>query len=453
MTIQPSTILKQNFIDRYAGRNVPRYTSYPTAADFRNDLTPKEHAIRIKNIAPDSRISVYLHVPFCQQLCHYCGCHTKVVRRQEIITAYVDTLVKEIETVGNLAPNHLKIGHLSWGGGTPSIIGIEGIRRVMNALQRYFDAAEDMIHAMELDPRLLDAEFAQNLFDIGVNRTSLGVQDFNPHIQKAIGRVQPIEQVEKAILALRQAGISQVNFDLLYGLPHQGLDEIRLNCQETLRLSPDRIACFGYAHLPERKANQKLIDESALPQTKERFEQAALIAEILQQNGYQAIGIDHFAKTDDLLAVATREKKLRRNFQGYTTDNEPVLIGLGASAISTFSDAYIQNIADIKNYSRAVEEQGLASFRGIDISQEDHLRGEIISALMCHFTVDLTPYDKSLSLEDEKRELSHLEEEGLIQFQQNRIEMTEAGRPFVRIVAAVFDSYRKQKKQGFSRAI
>lgn len=453
MTIKPPSILKQNFIDHYAGRNVPRYTSYPTAADFRNDLTFKDHATRIKNIKPESRISVYLHVPFCQQLCHYCGCHTKVVRRPEVIEAYVGHLVKEIETVGRLAPDNLKIGHLSWGGGTPSIIGIEGIRRVVEALARYFNTADDMIHAMELDPRLLNAEFCQGLFEIGINRASLGVQDFNPHIQKAIGRIQPIEQVEEAIKDLRQAGISQVNFDLLYGLPHQGRDEIYLNCQETLRLSPDRIACFGYAHLPERKANQKLIDETALPQTEERFEQAALISEILQAHGYQAIGIDHFAKADDLLAIAASHKKLRRNFQGYTTDNEPVLIGLGASAISTFSDAYIQNIADIKNYSRAIEEQGLASFRGIDISGEDQLRGEIISALMCHFSVDLTPYEKKISFEDEKVELENLKKEGLIAFHDSRIEMTEAGRPFVRIVAAVFDSYRKQKKQGFSRAI
>ncbi|MFT8737107.1 MAG: oxygen-independent coproporphyrinogen III oxidase [Zymomonas mobilis] len=453
MTIQSPSILKQNFIDRYAGRNVPRYTSYPTAADFHNNLTSEDHRLRLKNIAPKSRISIYLHVPFCQQLCHYCGCHTKVVRRQEVIDGYVGSLVKEIETIGELVPSDLEIGHLSWGGGTPSIIGAAGIRRVMEALQRYFHAADDMVHAMELDPRLLDAAFCRDLFDIGVNRTSLGVQDFNPHIQKAIGRIQPVEQVQKAIADLRAAGIEQVNFDLLYGLPYQGLKEIAFNCEETLRLSPDRIACFGYAHLPERKANQKLIDEKALPQTQERFEQAAFISEILQQQGYQAIGIDHFAKADDQLAIAAREKRLRRNFQGYTTDNEPVLIGLGASAISTFSDAYIQNIADIKSYSHAIEEQGLASFRGIEVTAEDRLRGEIISALMCHFCIDLTPYEKDLSFEAEKAELDNLEKEGLISFYHNYIEMTEAGRPFVRIVAAIFDIYRRQKKQGFSRAI
>ncbi|AEI38585.1 MAG: oxygen-independent coproporphyrinogen III oxidase [Zymomonas mobilis subsp. pomaceae] len=445
--------LRQKFVMRYAERNVPRYTSYPTAADFHNRITPEDHQNRLRNIAPKSRVSVYLHVPFCRQLCHYCGCHTRVVQRQDVIDAYGATLLKEIYTVGRYIPHNLTIGHLSWGGGTPSILGLNGMAEIVKALQNHFNFADYISHAVELDPRYLDTTFCQGLFDLGVNRASLGVQDFNLHIQEAIGRIQPFQQVEQATKDLRVAGIRQVNFDLLYGLPGQNLEEIRFNCEKIAQLSPDRIACFGYAHLPERKANQKLINSAALPDAQARFEQAQLISTLLQDQGYYPIGIDHFAKKQDLLRVAADNQTLSRNFQGYTTDNEPVLIGIGASAISTFSDAYIQNIADISTYSEAIKDKGLASTRGITISLEDQCRSKIISALMCNFSVDLSEMASDLNLESEWHDLVQLQEEGLVSLDGQKIVLTQEGRPFVRIVAAVFDTYRRKKNTGFSRAI
>ena len=314
---------------RYAGQNVPRYTSYPTAADFTLMVGPADHAAWLAGLDGEQSISVYLHVPYCREICLYCGCNTKMAVRDEVISRYRRALETEIGLVAGLIKELPDITRLHWGGGTPSILGLDGLRSVLAAFGSRFRFDPSFEQAIELDPRYVAAEFACGLAELGVTRASLGVQDVNPLVQAAIGRIQPLSVVELAVKRLRLAGIRNLNFDLIYGLPMQTLELIRETCALVSAMEPGRIACFGYAHLPSLKANQRRIDATTLPSLDQRIDQAELIAEELARYGYVRIGIDHFAKPDDPLASAAASGKLHRNFQGYTDDDSRVLLGLG----------------------------------------------------------------------------------------------------------------------------
>ncbi len=316
-----------------AERNVPRYTSYPTAPHFSDAVGPETYAHWLGALTPDADLSLYIHVPYCTDICLYCGCHTKAVRRRGPIDRYAERLVGEIEQVAQ-ALGQCRVTHLHWGGGTPSILGPEWLTAIANRIGAAFDLSTLVEHAIELDPRHLSAELAGALADIGVNRASLGVQDFAPQVQKAIGRIQPFAQVGRAVGALHGVGIENINIDLMYGLPHQSIEDAAESARLAALLSPQRIALFGFAYVPWFKTHQKLIEAAALPGAAERLEQARAAADTLASLGYVAVGLDHFALPDDPLADAARSGSLHRNFQGYTVDDAEALIGLGASAIS-----------------------------------------------------------------------------------------------------------------------
>jgi oxygen-independent coproporphyrinogen-3 oxidase len=427
----------------FAELSVPRYTSYPTTPHFSTAVGAHDYAEWLGALPPNATVSIYLHVPFCAELCHYCGCHTKAVRRRAPIDAYAGLLGDEIALVSALAGAR-KAVHLHWGGGTPSMLGSEWLAVLTERLRGAFDTAE-CEHGIELDPRYVTHELAHALAGIGVNRASLGVQDFAPYVQRAIGRIQPFAVVERAVLKLREAGIDSINFDLMYGLPGQAVADVRRSAALAASLQPQRLACFGYAHVPWCKPHQRLIDEATLPGAVERLAQVEAARETLIGRGYVAIGLDHFARADDGLATAARAGRLRRNFQGYTTDQADALIGLGASAISRFPQGFVQNAPDVGGYGRAVASGRLATARGIALSADDRERGRIIERLMCDFSVDLGAAvgsaDGAKDFAAELEALAPLAAESLVRVDGKRITVTEEGRPFVRLAAAAFDVY------------
>ena len=438
---------------RYAGQNVPRYTSYPTAADFTPMVGPADHAAWLAGLNGAQSISVYLHVPYCREICLYCGCNTKMAVRDEVISRYRCALETEIGLVAGLIREVPNIARLHWGGGTPSILGLDGLRSVLAVVGSRFRFDPAFEQAIELDPRFVAAEFAGGLAELGVTRASLGVQDVNPLVQAAIGRIQPLSVIESAVKRLRSAGIRNLNFDLIYGLPMQTLESIRETCALVSAMEPDRIACFGYAHLPDLKANQRRIDATTLPSLDQRIDQAELIAEELVRCGYVRIGIDHFAKPADPLASAAASGKLHRNFQGYTDDDSRVLLGLGASSISTFAEGFVQNISDVPKYIHAIEAGGLASVRGRRLAADDRWRGRVIERLMCDFSVDFAMVAPGADLSRELPMLAPMVRDGLVEIADSNLVVTESGRPMVRIVAAVFDAYRGPHTAHFSKAV
>jgi oxygen-independent coproporphyrinogen III oxidase len=446
-------IVDDETVRRHAALSIPRYTSYPTAAEFSAAVTPDDHARWLSHVPSGQRVSVYLHVPYCRDLCLYCGCHTKIARRGDVIDAYRQALEAEIATVAGHLGGRPQVARLHWGGGTPSILGAVGMQSVLDVLRRHFTIEDGIEHAIELDPRHVSRQFAGELRAMGVNRASLGVQDTNPQVQAAIGRIQPIETVQAATAHLRAAGIERLNFDLIYGLPLQTVSSLQQTCTAVAALGPDRIACYGYAHMPDRRANQRLIDSRTLPTSSQRVEQAAIVASELVLQGYQAVGIDHFAKSDDSLATAARAQRLHRNFQGYTDDDCPMLLGFGASAISRFADGYVQNMADNPRYCRTVGAGKLASVRGCSMDEDDQVRARIIESLMCNFRVDLNLVAAGRDFGDELISLRRMAGDGLVTMSDGVVEMTECGRSIVRVAAAIFDQYRSGTGGRFSLAV
>ena len=438
---------------QYARYNVPRYTSYPTAADFSPQVAANDHAGWLAGLDGRESVSVYLHVPYCREICLYCGCNTKMAVRDDVVAAYRRALEAEIDLVAKLIDGRPGVARLHWGGGTPSILGLDGLQSVLGALRRQFAFDDSLEHAIELDPRYVTAELANGLMELGISRASLGVQDLNPLVQAAIGRIQSVAVVESAVERLRTAGIRSLNFDLMYGLPLQTPDSIRKTCALVGAMVPDRIACFGYAHLPRIKANQRRIDESKLPSQDQRIDQAEIIAEELVRFGYVRVGIDHFAKPGDALIAAASTGQLRRNFQGYTDDDRRVLLGFGASSISTFADGFVQNISDVPKYIRSIEADALASVRGCWLDAEDCLRSQIIERLMCDFEVDFGAVAAHTDFSDEFAMLAPMVWDGLVEIKGAKLIVTEAGRPVVRVIAAAFDTYRRPETAQFSRAI
>jgi oxygen-independent coproporphyrinogen-3 oxidase len=430
---------------------VPRYTSYPTAADFSDAVGPSQHAAWLGELDPGQPVSIYLHVPYCRQLCHYCGCHAKAVRRKEPVEEYRRALEEEIRLVASFLPARMTIGRIAWGGGTPSILGEDGLGSVVQVLKDHFDLRDGFEHSIELDPRMFDAGLAQTLARIRVNRASLGVQDLDPVVQEAIGRVQPEEQVAQAVRYLRDAGISGINFDLIYGLPAQTEEGLLATCRSVAALAPDRIAFYGYAHLPTRRANQRLIDPNLLPDAPTRIKLATVIGDFFRVQGYAAIGIDHFARPSDPLAVASLTGALRRNFQGYTDDTHSTLLGFGCSSISRLPGGYVQSVAGIEAYKNTIGQGLLPSTRGHALSVEDEERGLIVEKLMCNFAVDLGTDAHRYA--DEIALLRPLAERRIVDIQGGNISMSDKGRAFVRLVAATFDTYRSAGVGQFSSMV
>ena len=434
-----------------AERNVPRYTSYPTAPHFGPAVTPALYRHWLEALPREATLSLYIHVPFCQELCHYCGCNTRAVRRREPVEAYAQDLLTEIALLGMLAGR--KLTHLHWGGGTPSILGPALLQTIADKLAGLFDLSALKEHAIELDPRRVDRPLVEALAAIGVTRASLGVQDIADDVQRRIGRVQPFILVERAAGWLRDAGIRDLNVDLMYGLPGQTVAHVRDSAAHASALDPQRLALFGYAHVPWFKTHQRLIDDSALPGLSERLAQADIAAATLRETGYDVIGLDHFARPTDSLAVAAREKRLRRNFQGYTADEADALIGLGASAIGKLPQGFAQNAPDLGGYSRALASGDLPIVKGLALGDDDRLRAAMIERLMCDLELDLAMFGGRGRFGEEIARLGPLVDAGLARIEGERIVMTADGRAYVRIAAAAFDTYLAASEKRHSVAV
>ncbi len=434
-----------------AERNVPRYTSYPSAPHFSAVVTPDIYRGWLAALPRAARVSIYIHVPFCTELCLYCGCNTRAVRKRTPIDAYAERLLQEIELLGDL--NGARLTHIHWGGGTPSILGPDWLETVFGKIASHFDTGALKEHAIELDPRRLDQPLVRMLKTIGINRASLGMQDASPHVQHAIGRVQPFEQVECAARWLRDAGIENLNLDLIYGLPKQTGRDVARSAELAASLHPQRLALFGYAHVPWFKTHQRLIDAATLPGPAERLEQARIAAETLASFGYQPIGLDHFALPDDELSVAAREGRLHRNFQGYTTDDADALIGIGASSIGKLPQGFVQNAPDLAGYGRSIAAGRFSTVKGLALTDDDRLRAAIIERLMCDLAIDLDDFGGLERFADERATLTGLAAQGLLTIDGARVAITEAGRPYVRIAAAAFDRYLTTTQKRHSAAV
>jgi oxygen-independent coproporphyrinogen III oxidase len=417
---------------RYAAMRVPRYTSYPTAPNFSAEVDQGEYRRWLRALPADEPVSLYLHIPFCREMCWYCGCHTTVTRRQAPVSRYVATLIREIELVASELGGRRRVGHVHWGGGSPTLLTPDDVKLIHSALKGPLGLGPLAENAVEVDPRTLTAELASAFARAGVNRASLGVQSFDPKVQTAINRVQSFEATAAAVRLLRERGVPAINFDLIYGLPFQSVRSCLDTVDQALRLQPDRFAVFGYAHVPSFKPHQRKIDENALPGVAERHEQARAIAAALTAAGYRQIGLDHFALPGDSLSSAAEDGTLRRNFQGYTTDRCKVLLGLGASAIGRLPSGFVQNATRIPDYERRIAGGELATARGCRIADEDERRGAIIEQLMCDYRADVSGVPAQLDA---------LEAAGLIRRCGEVIELVDEARPLVRVVAAAFDQY------------
>jgi oxygen-independent coproporphyrinogen-3 oxidase len=442
---------------RYAGANVPRYTSYPTAPAFSPAVGESQYRGWLSAIPQGTGISVYLHVPFCRAMCLYCGCHTTVTARDEPIERYVDALEAEIELAGAAMPRGLLLRHLHFGGGSPTLVLPERMIALMARLRRHYTFTSDAEIAIEVDPRTLSAELAEVLGKTGFTRASIGVQSFDPVVQRAINRVQSFDVTQTAIDLLRGAGIKRINLDLIYGLPHQTVQSCRDTVSQALELAPDRFAVFGYAHVPAFKQHQRRLDEAALPGMDERLAQSQAIAASLREAEFAEIGLDHYARADDPLAEAWRTGALHRNFQGYTTDDAEVLVGFGSSAIGHLAQGYAQNTVLISDYLQRVAEGRLPVARGYALCEEDKVRAAVIERIMCDRRVDLDAVCGRFAWEPtriiDEGYLAALEGDGLLARRGMVLEVTPAAYPLVRSVAAAFDAGLAQNRERYSRAV
>ena len=415
---------------------VPRYTSYPTAMEFTGDVGADDYARALDAIEAATPISLYVHIPFCEQICWYCGCNTGAAGRKQRLADYLVALRAEIALVAKRLGGRGRVQRIAFGGGSPNAIAPVELVRLLDRILTVFDAHRPEV-SIELDPRGFSAEWALVLAAAHVTRVSLGVQTFAPHVQQAIGRIQPLSHIERVVAALRLRDIDAINFDLMYGLPGQSLADLDATLDETIRLEPSRIALFGYAHLPDMIPRQRRIDASGLPDQRLRFEQAAHGYRRLTDAGYIPVGFDHFARPGDPLALAAKERRVSRNFQGFTDDDAPVLLGLGASAISRFSDLIVQNEKRAGPYRDLVGEGGLTAVRGVTIDDAQQLRGKAIRNILCSGRTRVETDQNRV-----REILADYERRGIIEWDADDLIISDEGLPYARHVAAQFDSVR-----------
>jgi oxygen-independent coproporphyrinogen-3 oxidase len=428
----------------HAARAVPRYTSYPTAADFTPETGEAEARAWAGSVAPGEAISAYVHIPFCETLCWYCGCATSVPNGYRRVGEYAGRLKAEIELWARSLGPHAGIGHLHFGGGSPNALNAADFAAIVTALRGSFGLRPDAEIAVELDPRTMHEGQVEALAAAGVTRASLGVQTLAPAVQAAVNRIQPPDMVARLVRDLRAAGIGSINMDLMYGLPHQTTEDVVTAARFAAGAGAARISVFGYAHVPWFAKHQKAIDDAALPGLEARFEQADAAAAVLRAAGYLQIGLDHFARADDPLAVAARNGQLRRNFQGYTDDPHATLIGLGATSISQFREGFVQNLKDRRAWGEAVAAGRLPVERGVAITGDDRLRGRAIEVLMCQMSVDAGEVCREMgapqgSLDAALAKARALVPAGLCQVDGQRVSVPPAARHFLRTVAQCFD--------------
>jgi oxygen-independent coproporphyrinogen-3 oxidase len=455
-------LFRPDLLAKY-GSNGPRYTSYPTALQFRDDfdLDHYRHAASDPG-ASETDLSLYFHIPFCDTVCFYCGCNKVATKNRKRSKPYVQQLVREIELQAALFDTKRPVSQLHWGGGTPTFLSLEEMSTLMDATREHFALRPDSEgeYSIEIDPREASAQTIAHLRSLGFNRLSLGVQDFDPVVQRAINRIQPLELTVDVMNTARTNGFESISVDLIYGLPHQSVSSFRRTLYTILLLAPERISVFGYAHMPQLFKMQRQMDASTLPSPATRLALLQLVVEQLTEAGYVYIGMDHFALPTDELARAQAQRTLHRNFQGYSTRAECDLIGFGASSIGKVGDVYAQNAKDLAGYGAAIDAGRLAVTRGVRLTAEDRLRRDIITELMCNLGLRFDEFEAAYGVRfpsafaPELERLRTFEADGLVARHSDRLEILPAGRMFVRNIAMVFDSYLgAQKAERFSQTI
>ena len=442
-------------------QRVPRYTSYPTAVQFTDQVGWEQHAQWLSEVGREAPVSLYVHVPFCEVLCWYCGCNTQVGRHQNTFENYTDLVCREIDRTAAQLRARPRAATVHWGGGTPSSIGPARMARIMAKLREHFDFLPDAEIAVEMDPRVLSANDIVTLTrDMGVNRTSIGVQDFDAEVQKAVNRVQPYELVAETVKNLRAGGITDLNLDLMYGLPFQRPENFGKSADLAIGLAPERMTLFGYAHVPWMFSHMKLIKDDDLPNAEERLILFDEALRRLNAAGYIHIGLDHFSKAGSEMDAAQQEGRLHRNFQGYTTDTAKTLLAFGASAISTLPGGFVQNKSAARDYMKAINDGALATARGVGLNNDDRLRSDIIERLMCNFHVDLEAVCDQYGvrvqdLAGDMDKLQPLMADDLVAIDGWRIDVLPRGRMLVRMACAAFDQYHAPNpdKPAHARAI
>ncbi len=437
----------------------PRYTSYPTALEFSDQFGETEFRQAVARY-PERPLSLYVHIPFCHKLCYFCGCNKIVTRQQHKADQYLDALEQEILHRAPLFAGRT-VKQLHWGGGTPTYLNKAQISRLMNVLRDAFNFSEKMEISIEVDPREIELDVLDHLRSEGFNRLSMGVQDFNKEVQRLVNREQDEDFIFALLNHAREIGFTSTNIDLIYGLPKQTPESFAYTLQRVAELNPDRLSVFNYAHLPTLFAAQRKIKEADLPTAQQKLDILQQTIGSLMQSGYQFIGMDHFARPDDELAVAQREGVLHRNFQGYTTQGDTDLLGLGVSAISMIGDSYAQNFKELKQYYQYVDERGDALWRGLALTRDDCIRRDVIKALICNFRLDFSAVEQQWQLNfrdyfaEDLALLAPLAKDGLVDIDDNGIQVTPKGRLLIRNICMCFDVYLRQKArmQQFSRVI
>lgn len=433
-------------IARYAELRVPRYTSYPPASCFGPSVDAPCAEGWLRALDPGAALSLYLHVPFCRKICWYCACNMKLAAREDPVRAYGDVLRREVALVAAHLPGRMAVTSVHWGGGTPHAMPLDALAAIWGELRAAFAIRPEAEIAFEIDPRTFGAAMAEGIAGLGATRASLGVQEFDPQVQAAVNRIQPFDVVAATVARLRAAGIGSINFDLMYGLPHQTTDSLARTVAQAASLAPDRIALFGYAHVPWMAKNQRMLPEAALPGPAERFAQAETAAELLVRHGYEPVGLDHFALPGDALAEAARTGRLRRNFQGYTVDAADALLGLGATAISSLPQGYLQNIGETGAHGRAVAAGRLPAARGCALAGEDRVRRAVIERLLCAQAVDLAAVARAHGYHHghfapELVRCRRFVADGLARIEGSRLTVLDEGRAALRVIAAQFDQH------------
>jgi len=450
-----------NLIHRY-DKAGPRYTSYPTALELHEGFADKEYREHIaKSNAAGGPLSLYFHIPFCDTVCYYCACNKIITKNRKHAEPYLNNLIKEIAMQGRLFDKHRVVNQLHWGGGTPTFLSYQQMKALMDATAQHFNLRDDDQgeYSIEVDPRETNDQTIAQLRELGFNRISLGLQDFNPAVQKAVNRIQTEEQTFAVLEAARKHGFRSSSIDLIYGLPLQTVETFAETLDKVLAVSPDRFSIFNYAHMPARFKTQRQINDADMPTPEVKLDILQMMGAKLIEAGYVYIGMDHFAKPDDELAIAQREGKLYRNFQGYSTHSDCDLVGMGITSIGRVGDAYIQNVKALDEYDKLISADKLPVFKGVDLNADDKLRRAVITQLICHFELDFSKIEKQFAIvfadyfKAELNNLQPMQTDGLLTLTEQGIQVQTAGRLLIRNICMVFDKYLAQKQQQFSKVI
>jgi len=450
-----------DLINRY-DKAGPRYTSYPTALELHEGFGDREYREHIaKSNAAGGPLSLYFHIPFCDTVCFYCACNKIVTKNRSHAQPYLNNLYKEIAMQGDLFDRNRIVNQLHWGGGTPTFLSYEQMQKLMQVTREHFSLRGDDQgeYSIEIDPRETDDRTIHQLRELGFNRISLGVQDFDPAVQKAVNRLQSEEQTFAVLAAARAEGFRSTNIDLIYGLPLQTVTTFSRTLDKILAVAPDRFSIFNYAHMPARFKTQRQINDADLPAADVKLDILQMVGRRLTEVGYVYIGMDHFARPDDELAIAQREGKLYRNFQGYSTHSDCDLVGLGITSIGRVGDAYMQNVKELDEYDRLIGQDRLPVFKGVELNDDDKLRRAVITQLICHFDLNFAAMEKAFAIDfhdyfaGELKALAPMQADGLLAVSEQGIHVLPAGRLLIRNICMVFDRYLAQKQQQFSKVI